>query len=400
MPSNLKPRFRIYLARHQVLSVLSFATSAMFLGLGLGRFAFSPIVPELVEQGWFSADAVQAIAAANLIGYLLGALAAGWLPKVFSERTICLLSGIAVVVSYAALLLAFGEVWFWSWRLLSGVGGALLMVIGTAAAGRELTRIGCKQFQPLVFVGIGLGVLFVALGLPTLLACGLGASLAGLTFLSAGAVMVLWVNSGFLRREKLHLLTTGQHKPPSSSTTLLIILAYGCDALGFVMHTIYLPDMLPRSYGHSEVQVALSWAWFGTGACLAPAAIMLLRRWVGPLDALWAAYLLKATGVALVLTASDPNTASLSLFIVGIFTPGLVILTSSALSSITRPDRYLGLWGAATATFAFCQMGSGMAIAAVSESGYQLALLASVGVLAVGAALTIAARLIPAGRKP
>src|SRR3982074_1345975 len=54
---------------------------ASLVGLGLARFAYTPLIPALIAAKWFSpADAVY-LGAANLAGYLAGALIAGELGK-------------------------------------------------------------------------------------------------------------------------------------------------------------------------------------------------------------------------------------------------------------------------------------------------------------------------------
>src|SRR5260370_8476668 len=49
---------------------------ASLVGLGLARFAYTPLIPALIAAKWFSpADAIY-LGAANLAGYLAGALVA------------------------------------------------------------------------------------------------------------------------------------------------------------------------------------------------------------------------------------------------------------------------------------------------------------------------------------
>lgn len=373
-------------------SVLIFAISAMFLGLGLGRFAFSPLIPELVGSGWLDVGAAQTVGAANLVGYLVGALLAKPALRLTNERTLCVLSGALVFLSYDLLIMPFGVGWFWLMRFLAGVGGALLMVVATAAAGRQLAALDRKQFQPMVFVGIGLGALFAAVCLPQVLIYGIEISIVALMLFSGVALAALWWSSGFLRRNIVPRPSSDRPMSPIGWSVSLILLAYGCDALGFVMHTVYLPDMLRRAYGHTEGQVGLSWAMFGIGACFGPVFVMLFRRFLSVSNALWIAFALKALGVALILAATDPLTASLSLFIVGMLTPGIVILTSGALSAAAPPDRYLALWAGGTALFALCQMMSGMFIAATSAQGYETALVLSVIVLGMGTVLAFTSK--------
>ncbi len=47
--------------------------SALLLGTGLSRFGFTPLVPALVQAGWFSAAQAGYLGATNLAGYVVGA---------------------------------------------------------------------------------------------------------------------------------------------------------------------------------------------------------------------------------------------------------------------------------------------------------------------------------------
>src|SRR5690606_41115295 len=42
--------------------------------IGLARFAFTPLIPELIQAHWFTASTVVYLGAANLAGYVCGAL--------------------------------------------------------------------------------------------------------------------------------------------------------------------------------------------------------------------------------------------------------------------------------------------------------------------------------------
>ncbi|MFP3607137.1 YbfB/YjiJ family MFS transporter, partial [Paraburkholderia sp. SIMBA_053] len=47
---------------------------ASLVGIGLARFAYTPLIPPLIQAHWFAASDVVYLGAANLAGYLLGAL--------------------------------------------------------------------------------------------------------------------------------------------------------------------------------------------------------------------------------------------------------------------------------------------------------------------------------------
>src|SRR2546421_13034900 len=52
------------------------ALSANLVGIGLARFGYTPLIPALVAAGWFTPSAAVYLGAANLAGYLAGALGA------------------------------------------------------------------------------------------------------------------------------------------------------------------------------------------------------------------------------------------------------------------------------------------------------------------------------------
>jgi hypothetical protein len=47
---------------------------ASLVGIGLARFAYTPLIPPLISEHWFSESAAAYLGAANLAGYPLGAI--------------------------------------------------------------------------------------------------------------------------------------------------------------------------------------------------------------------------------------------------------------------------------------------------------------------------------------
>src|SRR6185369_111420 len=75
------------------------ALSANLVGIGLARFGYTPLIPALIGAGWFMPSAAVYLGAANLAGYLAGALGARILTAQFS----------APVVLRTAMLLTAGS---------------------------------------------------------------------------------------------------------------------------------------------------------------------------------------------------------------------------------------------------------------------------------------------------
>ena len=50
------------------------ALCANLVGIGLARFGYTPLIPALISANWFTPSAAVYLGAANLAGYLAGAL--------------------------------------------------------------------------------------------------------------------------------------------------------------------------------------------------------------------------------------------------------------------------------------------------------------------------------------
>ncbi len=65
------------------------AMCGVLVGIGFARFAYAPLLPVLIAQGWFAPGAAAYLGAANLLGYLAGALAASAVAARFRRRPWC-----------------------------------------------------------------------------------------------------------------------------------------------------------------------------------------------------------------------------------------------------------------------------------------------------------------------
>src|ERR1700712_3869321 len=91
---------------------------ASLVGLGLARFAYTPPIPALIAASWSSASDVVYLGAANLAGYLAGALlarpAAARISAVTALRAMMLLATLSCFASSVPL----SFLWFFVWRFL------------------------------------------------------------------------------------------------------------------------------------------------------------------------------------------------------------------------------------------------------------------------------------------
>src|SRR5215470_5292820 len=134
------------------------ALSANLVGIGLARFGYTPLIPALIAAGWFAPSEAVYLAAANLAGYLAGALGT----RAIAARTgaPALLRG-AMLLTAASLLacaLPLGFAWFFLWRFLSGVTGGVLMALAAPSVVPGIPPLRRGLAGGAIFTGVGLGI--------------------------------------------------------------------------------------------------------------------------------------------------------------------------------------------------------------------------------------------------
>ncbi|UXI03554.1 MFS transporter [Photobacterium sp. TY1-4] len=373
-------------------SALCVGLNTTILGVGLSRFAYTPLIPALSEQGWFLPALASYLGAANLIGYLIGAFTAHQLSEWLGARRTLLIAMGLVVASFVlcASPAAFG--WFAFWRFIAGMAGAILMVVGPSLALQYTDARNRPIIATMIFMGIGLGILISACLMPYLLSLGLSTTwlaLGGLSLLSA-ALGGLSLNQLPVRPME-HTTNTTQSRAPLPSAVWLIVIAYGFDAAGFIPHTIFWVDFLTRELTIGRDAALLQWAILGGGAMLGPVIASRLVKFGGWHQALISAYLLKTLAIVIPVASHSLLWLSLSSFLVGAMIPGIVSLTSGYLAEIVGVQRHKHAWGLATAGFAVVQALSGMAMSAFYDQAgsyaplFPLAAgLMAIGMLAIG----------------
>lgn len=136
---------------------------ALMMAMGIGRFALTPQLPHLISEGQVDLTYAGLIAAANYLGYFLGAVDAMFArrPAQVQRR---LLGGLWLCVLLT--LASFWAVGFWPHLLLrfgTGVASAWVLVMITALSQPLALAAGRPRLGALVFAGPGLGIMLTGL---------------------------------------------------------------------------------------------------------------------------------------------------------------------------------------------------------------------------------------------
>lgn len=361
---------------------------ALMMAMGIGRFALTPQLPHLLSEGQIDLTAAGLIAAANYLGYFIGALDGMFArrPGQVSRR---LLGGL-----WLCVLLTLASFWatgFWAHLLLrfgTGVASAWVLVMITALSQPLALAAGRPRLGALVFAGPGLGIFLTGL-------LALGSNLLGqssatlwLVYAAVGLLMLL-VILPILPQPVASVTAAPKALTSGNGAIPRLGLIYALYGLGYIIPATFLSQMANAQF-QGQWQADLFWPCFGLAAASGVVLVSLrrpdpntTRHWL--IATLW----LQATGVFACLLGNGPGLA-LGVILCG--TPFLacmqLVMQRSRELAPHATQRNAGLL---TACFAVGQF-SGPLLAALSShfsGGLQPALIVAGNGLLLGGALLL-----------
>ena len=360
---------------------------ANLVGIGIGRFAYVPLLPVIIDAGWATPAGAAQLAAANLIGYLIGALAAHPLAVRLGAPAAIRGAMLALLLSLVACAFQPALAWLWIWRCLAGASGGLVIIL---AAPHVLSQVqaGVRgRAVGLVFSGIGLGVVFSGFAVPAFGARHLQAAWLALAACSALALVYSWPK--FAPDDVAQPGTAPGPLLPRGAM-LALLCAYPLDALGYLPHTVFWVEYLVHGLGLPMSVGGAFWAVFGAGAAVGP----LLSGWtadrIGFRMTVVGCMGLKAAAVALPLLSTSMPALFASSFLVGALTPGLVAVASGRVVEIVGPGAHQRNWAMMTFLYAVIQALGGYAMAALYGALHSFNLLFIIGASVLALAALIA----------
>lgn len=347
--------------------------AALAVAMGIGRFAFTPILPmmqadgriDLVRGGW--------LASANYAGYLAGGLTA----MAWRGRTVVPIRAGLVLVAVTTLAMALpAGIGAWlALRALAGIGSAWVLVFTSAAILQRLDDAPVHERAALpgvLYAGVGTGIALAGI----VCAAALGAAdpataswitVGAIAFAATSALWNRFPESAAPRREA----RAPAFLPPTAWALAACYAAFG---FGYIIPATFLSAMA-REAAHGGSLYAASWPVFGVAAAVSTWAVTRKGARLAP-RALWAAgHIVMAGGVAV---------AALSTGIVAVLACGLLVggtFMVVTMAGMQDARRVAGphaprMLAAMTSAFALGQIAGPLAVSALAASGnaYRIAL--------------------------
>jgi MFS family permease len=415
--------------------------------MGVGRFAYTPMLPLMLADGSVGLAAGSALASLNYLGYLAGALACAagltrWLQQaadrlrkpsqgvpegrlggqtpaqhdVPSDTVVLGVMLVATAVLTAAMALPWAAGWT-AWRLLAGLVSAVGFVLSTQWCLTRLAQQGRTALGGLMYTGPGFGI--AAGGL-------LGGAMASLQAPAWVAWLVFGALALALSARAWRTLATGGNRveptPTGTAGTVSttdaaaparmveakadrlslwgLTLAYGLAGFGYIIPATFLPVMARAWLGAgteggatgAALLADLFWPLFGLGIVVGATLASRVRESLDVRAPLLACYLVQAAGVALAVWRPDVAGLALGSLLLGL---PFTAITFFAMREVRRlrphsATRWIGL---TTAAYGIGQIAGPpvaawlVALTGQAAAGFTVSMHLATATLLIGAAI-------------
>ncbi|PRA34058.1 YbfB/YjiJ family MFS transporter [Pseudomonas poae] len=373
---------------------------ASLVSIGLARFAYTPLIPSLIQAHWFSASDVVYLGAANLVGYLIGALIGRPIAQRTSNKTALRLMMVAVTLAFFACGFPLSVTWFFGWRLLSGIAGGAIMVLVAATVLPHVPAERRGLASGAIFLGIGLGIAGSGTLVPPLLSLGLQQTWFGLGLLAVALTAASWFAWPTGAQHEAPLPTGAP--APTPSGVYLLFAQYAFMAAGLVPAMVFLVDYVARGLGDGAHIGAMIWVMYGLGSIVGPVTYGFLADKLGARVSIRVVLVIQAIAVGLLPFAGSFTALAVLAVILGSFPPGIVPLALARVHELLPNHHQQQVaWSRATVSFATFQALSGFAYSALfNSSGGQHALLFMIAAGAITVALLLELGMRLLNRRP
>ena len=245
--------------------------AALAVAMGIGRFAFTPMLPMMQADAGLSVAQGGWLASANYVGYLAGALWAAAMPV---RAALAIRVGLATIA--AATLAMSLDSGFGGWmvlRALAGMASAWVLIYTSAWC---LERLASPIHKATVFAGVGAGIVVAGVLCLALMIARTGSPHAwmALGLVAAAGTVLVWPvfssSHAALPTERRAMRWTGEE--------LRLVLCYGAFGFGYIIPATFIPALARQVIDDPAV---FGWAWpaFGAAALASTlAAGMLVER--------------------------------------------------------------------------------------------------------------------------
>jgi predicted MFS family arabinose efflux permease len=364
---------------------------SLIIAMGIGRFAYTPILP-LMQNDLSFTDAVAGyLASSNYAGYFVGATLTGVL-HLKKHKTFYLRGSLVVSIFTTCMMgLTHSYILMLLIRFISGVASAFIFVLASSLVLDKLAVSGKTNWSGLFYSGVGFGIFFSTLFIPSFNNLFMWEGVwVGLAIVSVILIIFVWLwlkdsPNSMIKKDEQIVITQA---PPLKWLPWLII-AYGVEGLGYIVTGTFIVSIAEKT---SIFSIDPTFVWMVVGLGAIPSCVIwstLAKKW-GFVKSLVFSMILQSIGIALPVFWLTQSSLIISALLFGATFMGITTLATT-LARQMSPTNSSRIIGYLTAIYAAGQM-IGPTIAGILSSytqSFNSALIGAASVVFIGAVLLV-----------
>ena len=365
-------------------SVALAGLAALAVAMGVGRFAFTPILPMMQADAGLSVAAGGWLASANYLGYLAGSVAA--IRMRLAPETAIRSGLLGIGIATLGMGFASGIALWIALRALAGIASAWVLIFVSAWCLERLAAARRPVLASTVFAGVGAGIAAAGVVCLVLMQRQVASADAWIVLgtLSLLVTGVIWPVFGSREAGRGAARERGERRRWDGDAVRLI-LCYGAWGFGYIIPATFLP-MLAREVVQDPAVFGWAWPIFGTASVAATFAAAGCSRFVGN-RRLWAlSHVTMAAGVILPVIWPGILAVMCAAFLVG-STFMVATMTGMQEARNVHGAGAKALMAAMTSAFALGQILGPVLVSSLASrsGGFRLGLVAACALLLMSA---------------
>ncbi|WP_413429519.1 YbfB/YjiJ family MFS transporter [Synechococcus sp. Cu2B8-bc1011] len=356
----------------------------------MSRFAYTPLVPALIRDGWVDVPQAGFLGGANCTGYVVSCLIAIFFPRRCGIQSVMRMGLVFALLGVLMSSFNFGFSWLVAARFIAGLSAAPLVVLTPSVLASQLPEKLQKIGAGLAFSGAGLFTLFVSLTLPFVLTKDVQIGWFYEALLIAVASLAVWPLTSRASEQPLPAPPQSARFTGNQNKVLMGLgVAYACGAIGMQPPTLFMTDYLHRDLGVAIAEASQIFSFLGLGFAVGAGSSGLLVTQFGSRATLLTMFSSGIASLILVLITKQIVLMAVAAGLSGFFVLGMVSATSQRTMECVGPEQHPRVWGNLSLIFAFGLSVGSLGMSAFLKRGATYTNLFEIATVALGVGLVV-----------
>ncbi len=258
------------------LRVAISAFLSLVVAMGIGRFAFTPQIPLMINDQQLTLTSASLVAACNYLGYLCGSFDA-MRARRYVELRLQIGIWAAVILTLLSAWVTTAE-WHGVLRFLIGWASGWAMVLVAAWSNEQLFHHGRPGLSAAVFAGPGTGIFISGMLAVVLHSLGVNAAVAWQAYGLLSLILIALIARNLPRSGQMHRPETVPEPLVLNANLKRLVLSYSLAGCGYILPATFLSQMATTRFPGS-LFAQFIWPIFGGAAVTGIVLGIITRHW-------------------------------------------------------------------------------------------------------------------------